>query len=1083
MAARSVAGRSGAAALSLLVVAFLLTSGLTGSLGPREGSSGLHTNFSATLTIDPNGTVTVPGVFSVTGNTYTLIAPYAGGIEDERDGSTLVGAGFGIDHDSGSAGVLALAVSNVTITGFNITGTGTGIYLYDSLYAKISNTQLSATTTSVLVVDSTYVNLSGIEASATGGVQVETSSDVEIFDSNFNDSSSNGIGILASADVSLSHDDFSHAAGIGLSGLSSTELAVDGNRFDDAGSGEALDLDEVEYSNLSSNDLTGIAGVAEPVVMFDSASDGLWNNSVSSGTNDSFEIAGSSDVQLGDTVGVDPQVYGVYLDADTGVTVRDVAFNGEGTGVGDMDSSNVAIIDSELENGDTSVDAIGASGLSISGSNLTQGNNGLVADNSSQISLQDSDLNRSNYPIYLTATTGVSVADSSLDRAQAQAVYLENDSDISFVQDTLQQSAGVALTATSTDGLSVTRTDFAGSPSQFGPGAVEEVAVGASTFTDDSFEWTGSPFSANDSTGINLIGSDLSNTSGDSAVALVQDQQVLVRDCDFFNDTGEGLNGQSVSNVTLDGSDLVGVHGDGLVENGVTGLVVSSNDFDNEYDSAVFLTTATDFTAYDNSFNNDSYAFFLNGGQEWSIVNNTALADSEGGLSAESVTGLVVEGNNFSQQSGNMAIDLTTVAGFTVGTNALFNDSDALVVSGTSEGTVVGNRFVLDAVSVDFETGVSLLIYHNDFIADEGWQLSAPPLAWDDGYPIGGNYWSNYTGVDDFHGPGQNLSGSDGIGDTSFVLAPLEIDRYPLMKPWVDHTAVFLETGLPEGSNWTVDFNGTLYRSNSSSITINATTGVFTPFEYSIPNVGDYAATPASGTGEMGDGFVLVSVTFAVPTYSLTLSETGLPAGTFWAAVIDGQSFNGSEPSFRVDLPNGTYTYTVDPVAGYTRSAAAGDVTISGAAVSVNVSFVKFTFLVTWIESGLPSGTMWSVTFGPGTAVGVGTTLGQSVGNGTFPFTVGPVAGYSATPTSGVLTVNGSPVDFYVQFAKAAGGTTPTSGPNEVAGSSLLFYLIIGALLVAAAAGWTLFALGRRTRNSAPPPPPIPPAPPPPGTT
>jgi len=55
---------------------------------------------------------------------------------------------------------------------------------------------------------------------------------------------------------------------------------------------------------------------------------------------------------------------------------------------------------------------------------------------------------------------------------------------------------------------------------------------------------------------------------------------------------------------------------------------------------------------------------------------------------------------------------------------------------------------------------------------------------WDDGYPSGGNYWSNYTGADIKSGISQDETGSDGIGDTAHIVSSgNNTDRYPLMAP------------------------------------------------------------------------------------------------------------------------------------------------------------------------------------------------------------------------------------------------------------------------------------------------------------
>jgi parallel beta-helix repeat protein len=75
-------------------------------------------------------------------------------------------------------------------------------------------------------------------------------------------------------------------------------------------------------------------------------------------------------------------------------------------------------------------------------------------------------------------------------------------------------------------------------------------------------------------------------------------------------------------------------------------------------------------------------------------------------------------------------------------------------------------------------------IYHNNFLDKNGsFAIADERTQWDNGYPDGGNFWSDYAGTDNHSGSNQKSPGSDGLGDVPYIIDGSK-DRYPLMDPF-----------------------------------------------------------------------------------------------------------------------------------------------------------------------------------------------------------------------------------------------------------------------------------------------------------
>ncbi|MGP8077978.1 MAG: hypothetical protein ACLQC7_07230 [Thermoplasmata archaeon] len=246
-------------------------------------------------------------------------------------------------------------------------------------------------------------------------------------------------------------------------------------------------------------------------------------------------------------------------------------------------------------------------------------------------------------------------------------------------------------------------------------------------------------------------------------------------------------------------------------------------------------------------------------------------------------------------------------------------------------------------------------------------------------------------------------------------------------------SVAFTESGLPGGTKWAVTLGGSLESSTGSSLSYSESGGTY---RYTVGEVAGYLAHPSSGSAVVdGTGFG-VWVAYTPVTYSVGFSESGLPSGQTFSVtfhgVTDTITTDGGTDSVGFSAPNGTYGYSIAGIAGWQQAtlAGGGEVVVDGAAVTeVTLVYTPVTYSVTFSESGLTTGTSWSVTLEGSLESSTGTTIVFAEPNGTFGYAVGTVSGYTSDPSSGTIPVDGSAAGVSVEFTATSAyelGMAPT---------------------------------------------------------
>ena len=357
---------------------------------------------------------------------------------------------------------------------------------------------------------------------------------------------------------------------------------------------------------------------------------------------------------------------------------------------------------------------------------------------------------------------------------------------------------------------------------------------------------------------------------------------------------------------------------------------------------------------------------------------------------------------------GNMTIDVsnaTSGSKLNITLSVLSNSSGATSVTptGTSSISMAIVVSVLDLrvnTTSTLSNGTVRICYNNRSVTSSTVMLYWNGTAW--------NYALN-----------ESIKGTTICGSIPIIYlkgTPLIVGTvYAAPPPPPSYPVIFAESGLPSGTPWSVTLNGQLLSSSGTQIYFSESSGTY-PF--TVGSVDGYVATPSSGSVTVNGAAVLVNITFSPRMYPIEFVELGLPTGALWNVSLNSYTKNSTTGSISFSEPNGSYSFTVGIHNGYRASPYSSTVNVTGANVTVHISFSIVTYPVTFSESGLPSGVIWSVEISGLSLQTNSTSMTFNVSNGTHPFTVS-APGWRPSPSSAMITVNGTPVKEAIAFALA----------------------------------------------------------------
>jgi parallel beta-helix repeat protein len=247
-----------------------------------------------------------------------------------------------------------------------------------------------------------------------------------------------------------------------------------------------------------------------------------------------------------------------------------------------------------------------------------------------------------------------------------------------------------------------------------------------------------------------------------------------------------GDNNVVVGNVILNSASGISVRCVNLRAHANNNTIAGNTVTNSYYGIRIFLYEATGNLWFNNTVSNNIVGFaavFLEKCRKNMLSDNVIVGNDVGiqlgGYNAI-VSDNIIKNNNYGMKLEG-AVDNSILR------NTLTENNESIYLVSSPSNIIIANEIKGNILGIHLFDSSDNSFFSNNFTdnVNQVYVETDSNNTWDNGYPWGGNFWSDYTGVDQYSGPYQNETGSDGIGDTPYTINMDNQDLYPLMNPYV----------------------------------------------------------------------------------------------------------------------------------------------------------------------------------------------------------------------------------------------------------------------------------------------------------